>query len=127
MFQLLFENKDTTFTKEMIKQATAKLSLDTRGGKQSVGRLLKVRVTFDRKVRYYPVKTKEVLTYAEFSSGRSKNAKAAIEAALPCVAAASEICSKLGSAFDWNVFESQYRQWYENNLTVSSVDKTIII
>lgn len=83
--------------------------------------------TCDRKVRYSPVKTKEVLTYAEFSSGRSKNAKAAIEAALPCVAAASEICSKLGSAFDWNVFESQYRQWYENNLTVSSVDKTIII
>ena len=98
------------------------MCLDTRGGQESVGRCLKVRVTFDRKSRYFPVRTKELLTYAEFTSARSKTAKAAIEAALPCVTAASEICIKLGSAFDWDVFAGQYQKWYENSRTVSSTD-----
>ena len=106
----------------MIKQATAKLCLDTRGGQESVGRSLKVRVTFDRKSRYYPVKTKDLLTYAEFASARSKTAKTAIAEAAPCVTAASGICAELGSFFDWDVFSSRYREWYENSRTVSSGD-----
>lgn len=106
----------------MIKVAKAKMCLDTRGGKEDVGRLLKVRVTYERKSKYYPTKAKETLTNAEFAAMRSKNARIAVEKAQPCLTAASEICSRLGSAFEWSVFEKQYTSWYENAAPVSSSD-----
>lgn len=106
----------------MIKEATTKLCLDTRGGSDTVGRLIKVRVMFNRRARYYPAKTKTLLTKAEFTAGRSKTAKAAIDDAIPCLHAASEICESLGSAFEWEIFERKYTNWYDQRETVSSTD-----
>lgn len=112
----------------MIKQASTKLCLDNhRAGDGSAARRVKLRVTFDRVTKYFPVKTDELLTKSEFDAARSKRYKDAMEKATPCLTAAAEICSKLGSAFDWSVFDSRYRQWYDDSMAVSSADTFITL
>lgn len=94
------------------KHATSKIVVfgyDKDGGKP-----VRIRISFSGKSKYYPAGTDARFSDSEFAARRKKDVMKALDAAECCLKKAKNICEILGDSFNWDDFESTYKEWYRN-------------
>ncbi len=92
----------------MKSKATIKIILDPTD--KSEKRLLKLRVTFNRKPHLYSLNTEKRLSVAEFSNSKLKAYKDALSEAKKAFDIANTIVDDLGSDFSFELFLKKYRE-----------------
>lgn len=91
----------------METKATIKLVLDTRKTDNDK-KVVKIRITFNRKPQLYRSSTKIRLTKEEFNNPRLKTTKMALEEAQQSLDIANEIVEELGTRFSFIAFGELY-------------------
>lgn len=99
----------------MNNQATVKLVLDPQS--KQLEKKIKLRVIFDRKMRYYITPSNTLLTEEEFQNESLKKTKEALKTARRALTLAEEIADKLKGDFTFEEFKAKYDSVVFNKIT----------
>ncbi|MBC7946554.1 MAG: phage integrase SAM-like domain-containing protein [Chitinophagaceae bacterium] len=112
-----------------MKQATTTIFLDTRRLKKNNLYPVKLRVTFDRKRRYYPYPGKYDMLEKDFASVFSDNPKAQFKKIQTVLIAerakADQIIDSLGSNFSFVMFERRFKEPSGNSKDIFALLETL--